>query len=106
MGSAVHSRHRKNNPNTPPHLKPSPIEEALPLTSVTMGPGSVMFPKIIDDMEMSYSYHLLCDQLLQSVSEEVEITAVVENPGLWGKSYLLVPLTTGAGGWMSPFLWT
>jgi hypothetical protein len=81
-------------------LKPPPPSTEGPMPSsatVTVGPGEVLFSKIIDSMEMSYSYRFVCDQQLQSVNEELEITAVLENPGMWSKSYVLVPPTAGTG---------
>jgi len=58
-----------------------------------LGPGLVYFPKIIDTIKASFSYQFNCNKPISSRSEEVEITAIIENPGAWNKTLVLLPKT-------------
>jgi hypothetical protein len=63
----------------------------------TLGPGLVYFPRIVDSIEASFSYQFLSDKPVANLVEEVEITAVLEHPGMWSKSFTLVPKTSNRG---------
>jgi hypothetical protein len=77
---------------------------AEPPTPVqTLGPGLVYFPKIIDNIEASFSYRFLCDRPISEQSQEVEITATIENPGKWSKSLVVMPETSREGSFTIPF---
>ena len=85
------------------HLIPNIVYETetlTPPTPATSGPsvalptGLVYFRRTIDDMEASFSYDFDCDQRLHRASAEVEVTAILEYPGMWSKTFVLVPLTT------------
>jgi hypothetical protein len=62
-------------------------------TTQILGPGLVYFPKIIDTIKASFSYQFNCNKQISSRSEEVEITAIIENPGAWNKTLVLLPKT-------------
>lgn len=62
-------------------------------TTQTLGPGLVYFPRIIDSIKASFSYQFNCNKPISSRSEEVEITAIIENPGAWNKTLVLLPET-------------
>jgi len=62
-------------------------------TTQTLGPGLVYFPRVIDTIKASFSYQFNCDKQISSRSEEVEITAIIENPGAWNKTLVLLPKT-------------
>jgi hypothetical protein len=79
-----------------------PVPEP-PTPVQTLGPGLVYFPKIIDNIEASFSYRFLCDRPISAQSQEVEITATIENPGKWSKSLVVMPETSREGSFAIPF---
>ena len=66
-------------------------------------PNPIYFPKIIDSIEVSYSYKFLSEEPLSRVTEQVEISAVVTVPGMWEKEVALVPLTEKEGDFSISF---
>jgi len=69
----------------------------------TLGPGLVYFPKIIDSIAASFSYQFLSDKPATNLVELVEVTALLEYPGMWSKSFTLVPRTSTSGPIVSDF---
>ncbi len=65
--------------------------------SQTLGPGLVYFPNIVDSIEASFSYQFLSDKPATNLVEVVEVTALLEYPGMWSKSFTLVPRTSKSG---------
>jgi hypothetical protein len=61
------------------------------------------FPRIIDNIKASFSYQFLCDRPISEQSQEVELTATIENPGQWSKSLVVVPKTSRNGSFTMPF---
>jgi len=78
----------------PPEGEPVPSSSSPPQT---LGPGLIYFPKIIDNIQASFSYQFSCDIQISEQSEEVEIIAIIENPNKWSKSFVLVPKTQKQG---------
>ena len=79
-----------------------PVPEP-PASPQTLGPGLVYFSNIIDNIEASFSYRFLCDRPISAQSQEVEITATIENPGKWSKSLVVMPETSREGSFTIPF---
>ncbi|MFC1864565.1 DUF5305 family protein, partial [Chloroflexota bacterium] len=50
-----------------------------------------------------FSYSFETDQPVSEVKEEVEINAILENPGSWSKTFVLVPRTNKGGSFSSTF---
>ena len=69
----------------------------------TLGPGLVYFPNIVDSIEASFSYQFLSDKPATNLVEEVEVTALLEYPGMWSKSFTLVPKTSKSGPFVVDF---
>jgi hypothetical protein len=69
----------------------------------TLGPGLVYFPRIVDSIEANFSYQYLSDEPATNLVEEVEVTAVLEHPGMWSKSFTLVPKTSKSGPFVVDF---
>ncbi len=84
----------------PPVAEP-PAEP--PASPQTLGPGLLYFPRIISNIKASFSYQFLCDRPISEQSQEVEITATIENPGQWSKSLVVVPETNKAGSFTISF---
>jgi hypothetical protein len=70
---------------------------SLPSSPQALGPGLVYFPKIVDSIEASFSYQFLSDKAATNLVEEIEVTALLEYPGTWSKSFTLVPKTSKSG---------
>ena len=82
-------------PPAPPPPQPPPPPPPVP--AKTVGPGEVVFSKLVDKMDMTFSYRFKASRPVNQLSEEVEITAVLENPEVWSKSFVLVPRTKKSG---------
>jgi len=79
----------------PPAAEPPPAAESSSLTP--LGPGLTYFTNIVDSIEASFSYQFLSDKPVANLVEEVEVTAVLEYPDMWSKSFTLVPKTSKTG---------
>jgi hypothetical protein len=73
---------------------PAPPALPTPPPAKTIGPGEVIFSKLVDKMDATFDYTLKCDQPLRQLTEEVRIIATLENPGVWSKTFVLVLPTT------------
>ena len=62
-----------------------------------LGPGLTYFPRIVDSIAASFSYQFLSDKPVTNLVEEVEVTAVLEYPQTWSKTFTLVPRTIRTG---------
>jgi len=63
----------------------------------TLGPGETIFTNLFDGMEVTFSYRFESDRPVKEIAEQVEVNAVLENPGVWKKTFALVPLTDKSG---------
>ena len=70
--------------------------------AVSAEPGATYFRKIIDTMDVSFSYVFIPDEPLTQVTEEVEISVVLASPGNWQKELILVPRTSKTGNFTIP----
>ncbi len=66
----------------------APAAAAAPV--VTVRPGEAVFPKLIDRMDMTYSYRLGAEKPVGNVVSEVTVDAAVEAPNLWSKKFRLL----------------
>ncbi len=80
-------------------LKPP---SASPSTK-TLGAGDTIFSKLVDGMNVSFSYRLKSGKPIEQLDEEVEIEATIEHPGKWSKTVVLVPLTKKSGDFRITF---
>ena len=65
-------------------------------------PNPTYFARLIDSIDLQYTYEFVSDQLVGEVSSEGEIVALVSSRDLWEKELYLTPLESdGEGG-----LWT
>jgi hypothetical protein len=97
------------------HLKPNNLyetdvlkSEAIPVAEPpaslqALGPGLVYFPKIINNIEASFSYQFKHDMPVENLIEDVEVTASIEYPDMWSKTLTLVPKTSKSGAFMVDF---
>jgi hypothetical protein len=84
-------------------LKPPPV--ILPTTTPpeVAGPEDTIVFQLIDDMNVSFSYHLESSQPLKALDETVAVDAILESPGKWSKTVTLVPLTSKSGDFTVTF---
>jgi hypothetical protein len=80
-------------------LKPPEYIPYIPPEQKTLGVGPVIPYELADRMETSYQYHFMASHPVTDLYDEVTITATLESPDFWSKTFILVPSTrqTGAG---------
>jgi hypothetical protein len=87
-------------------LKPPSATPLTPPTlpsSKTLGPGEPLFSSLLDSMDVTFSYQFESDRPVSQIAEEVEINAILENPNVWSKTFVLVPLTKKTGDFTVTF---
>lgn len=89
-------------PPSPEPLEPPPEPPVLP-SATTLGSGEAIPHQLFDRMEVTFSYSFESDRSVSQVAEEVEINAILENPGVWSKTFVLVPLTNKSGDFTVTF---
>ena len=82
-----------------------PVAEtpSSPSAHQPLGPGLVYFRSIMDKIEASFSYQFDCDEPVENLVEEVEVVAIVEDPGTWSKTITIVPKTRRSGPFVIDF---
>jgi hypothetical protein len=63
----------------------------------------VYFPRIISNIAASFSYQFFCDRPISEQSQEVEVSVLIENPGQWSRSLVVVPATNKVGSFTISF---
>lgn len=86
---------------SPPSPKPPPLPP-LP-SATTLGPGEAIPHRLFDRMEVTFSYSFKSDWPVSQVASEVEINAILVNPGVWSKTFVLVPPTKKSGDFTVTF---
>jgi len=101
------------------HLKPNKLYEedvlrseglpvaepasSSPTPTQPVGPGLVYFRSIIDHITASFSYQFDCDEPVRNLVEEVEVMAILEDPGKWSKTLTIVPESSKSGAFVVDF---
>jgi len=78
-------------------------EANQPLQIIRQPPGGVYFPKIIDIMKGNFSYDFDYPGSIDNLAEEVTITAVLEYPNMWSRTFTLLPTTQMSGDFTVDF---
>jgi hypothetical protein len=91
-------------------LKPNTLFEvdalkSPPLTTSdkTLQAGVPVFLRLLDRMDMSFTYHLKSDKTIKQSTETVAIDAIVEVPEQWSKTIAIVPPTQESGDFTVAF---
>jgi hypothetical protein len=84
-------------------LKPPPATPYIPPQPKTLGVGPVIPYKLVDRMETSYYYDFRSSRPVTDLYGEVTVTATLDNPELWSKSFVLVPSTRQEGNFKVDF---
>ncbi len=73
----------------------SPAPSSQPPT--VLGSKDTVFLKLVDTMNVSYSYHLTAGAPVSRMLTEVKVDAVVTNPDKWSRTYTILPSTRQSG---------
>ncbi len=71
---------------------PAPV-----ISSTTIGPGDTLFLRLVDNMDMSFSYQFKSDKPARQRAVTAEIYATIEIPSKWSKTMTLVPAFQESG---------
>jgi len=74
---------------TPPAPQPPP--PPLALSAKIVGPGEPVIMGLFDHMDLTFTYQFEPDGPVSQLIEDVKISAVLENPGVWRKEFALAP---------------
>jgi len=69
----------------------------------TLGVGPVIPYDLVDKINTSYYYSFQTSRPVSAISEEITVTATLENPEIWSKTLVLVPTTRQTGGFRLDF---
>ena len=75
----------------PPEPEPPPPN--TPRSDKTLGPEDIIYLHLFDGMELTYKYNFVSDKPIGLTTTEVEVNAILEGPGIWRKTFALVPST-------------
>jgi hypothetical protein len=89
----------------PPSLEPPPPPPPSPppLSSKVLGPGDIIFPELVDSIDVTFYYDLRSDSPISQITAAVEITAVLEAAELWSKSFPLLQREESGGSFKVSF---
>ena len=73
---------------TPPY---TPATPSTPSVTV-LKPGDIIFPSLVDRMDVTYDYSFESDKLVNNMTTEVEIIAVLEASDVWSKEFSLLQI--------------
>ena len=68
-----------------------------PAPLISRPPGEVYFTPLVNFMEASFNYEFICDKPVTNLAVEVEVTAILEFPETWSKTFTLVPKAEMSG---------
>jgi len=78
-------------------LKPPEVTPYIPPETKTMGEGTVIPYALADKIDITYYYDFSSNPPVEDLTSEVKITATLENPDVWSKTFTLVPSTKKSG---------
>jgi len=84
-------------------LNPPAVIPYVPPQPKTLGVGPVIPYELVDRMDTTYYYDFRASRPLTDLHEEVTITATLDNPDLWSKTFVLVPSTQETGDFRVDF---
>jgi len=81
------------------YLKPNslygPLKPQQEETEVEEDTAPVFFRNILDEAWLTFSYNFSCGQSLSTITNEVVVSAIAENPGMWQKEIAILEETHG-----------
>ncbi len=86
-------------PQPPPEVAPEPPG----LSAKAFKPEDTLFSALFDRLDATFNYSLTADGRLSQEAETVQVTAILGEPGVWSKTFVLVPLTDKSGSFSVSF---
>lgn len=71
----------------------APPQSPATRSDKTLGTGDVIYLQLFEGMEVTFNYNFVSDKPVVSIDGEVEVNAILENPGVWRKTFPLVQPT-------------
>jgi len=84
-------------------LKPPEYTPYVTPEPKTLGVGPVIPYGLVDRMDISYYYSFQASRPVEIMTEEITITATLESPDIWSKTFVLVPSTRQTGDFRLDF---
>jgi hypothetical protein len=78
-------------------LGPPSTTSPTPAPTETLGPEDTIISRLIDAVDMSFSYHLESSEPIKKLDETVAVEAILSSPEKWSKTIELVPATAKNG---------
>ncbi|MDD4875827.1 MAG: DUF5305 family protein [Dehalococcoidales bacterium] len=87
---------------TSPQSKTSPMAP-ISESEIILKPGDTIYKKLFDKIDLTFSYKLTADKALRNIENDIQVNAVLENPGVWSKIFPLTPLEQKNGSFTVSF---
>ncbi len=84
-------------------LKPPESTPYVTPEQKTLGVGPVIPYDLVDRMDTSYYYSFQASRPIEVITEEITITATLESPDIWSKTFILLPSTRQTGDFSIDF---
>ncbi|MBA7578901.1 MAG: hypothetical protein GH159_04750 [Dehalococcoidia bacterium] len=84
-------------------LKPPQYTPYVTPEQKTLGVGPVIPFDLVDRMDTSYYYSFQASRPIEVITEEITITATLESPDIWSKTFILLPSTRQTGDFSIDF---
>jgi hypothetical protein len=84
-------------------LKPPEYTPYVAPELKTMGAESVVPFELVDSLDASYYYSFQASRPVSEITEEITVTATLECPDTWSKTFVLVPSTRQTGNSRTDF---
>jgi hypothetical protein len=70
-------------------LAATPGVTSSALTETTLAADQTVFTKLVDRMDLTFNYRFQSSQPVENLNSDVSITALIEAPNVWSKSFVL-----------------
>jgi len=84
-------------------LKPPEYTPYVTPEPKTLGVGPVIPYNLVDRMDTSYYYSFRASRPTEVITEEISVTATLESPDVWSKTFVLAPSTRQTGDFKLDF---
>ena len=69
----------------------------------TLGMGPIIPYDLVDKMDTTYYYEFQASRPVSIISQEISVTATLESPDIWSKTFILLPSTRQTGNFSINF---
>ncbi|NQT31564.1 MAG: hypothetical protein HQ588_04445 [Deltaproteobacteria bacterium] len=84
-------------------LKPPKYTPYVTPEQKTLGVGPVIPFGLVERMDTSYYYSFQASRPIEVITEEITVTATLESPDIWSKTFILLPSTRQTGDFSIDF---